>query len=529
MRKKILLLCSLFLLIAGFFAVSHLQKDNFTTFNQVDAVLADKIERKLKEEERLSFTALLCNEIRVPYDENTKTFYVSVSMDDDQWEKMEFVSGQPEYQILFKEDLTDLEKQTVIKENQRVPLLVYDTQYWATYYVSFTGLPMIDLSTNEGFWAEEIEGTVAFYDTDFSFKGIQSSDYRGHIRGNTSRMFPKKGYKLTLTKEDGAGETVLNKLAPFGMRKDDDWILYAMYNDDTKLRDSLCMNIWDLMGAKEVDEKAYYGTRMTYVEVFADNSYCGLYGLMERVDAKQLNLAEEDYLYKRKESAGLNYENFRDSQDPEGLVNGFELQAGEKDENAWAPIAELARIVYSSEEEFRNSIGEILDVDNTMRLWLFMQIITGHDQSAKNVFYTAKYEDGAYKFYFAPWDMDLTWGNVSVGEINPYYTEFKSEIVDTCVYWETGSKVIEADINGAKEKMQELYEQLRETSLTDEALEAMILEIDGKIRNSGAFARDRERWPEGTHAKDCGQLIDYALDRIHFLDEALYDFSKFAE
>lgn len=529
MRKKLLLLCSIFLLVTVFFAISQLQKENFTTFNSVDAVLADKIERKLKEEEKLEFTALLCNEIRVPYDEKTKTFYVPLSVDDDRWEKLEFVSGQPEYQVLFEEDVTDDNKQEIIAENKRFPILVYNASSWATYYVTFTGLPVIDLATSEGFWAEEIEGTAVFYDTDFTRNGVLESEYNGHIRGNTSRMFPKKGYKLNLTKSTKDGESAQNKLSLFGMRKDDDWILYAMYNDDTKLRDSLCINIWDLMGAREVEEKAYYGTRMTYVEVFADNSYCGIYGLMEPIDKKQLNLAEEDYLYKRKESAGLNYENFRDATDPDALVNGFAVKAGERNEDAWQPIAELARATYSSEEGYRYMIPNLVDVDNVTRLWLFLQIITGHDQSAKNVFYTAKYEDGAYKFYFAPWDMDLTWGNVSVGEINPYYTEFKSEIVDTCVYWETGSKVIEADIDGAKEKMQELYEQLRETSLTDEALEAMILEIDGKLRNSGAFARDRDRWPEGTHAKDCGQLIDYALDRMHFLDEALYDFSKFAE
>lgn len=527
MRKKLLIGISAILLVSSFVLISQFQEKNFRVFNSVSSGYAEKLKQKLPETEKLSFTALLCNGIRVPYDENTKTFYVSLSMEDEAWEKMEFLSGQPEYQILFEEDVTDYDKLDVIAGNQKFPLMVYDTQSWATYYVCFSGLPMIDLSTQEGFWAEEIEGTAVFYDQDFTLNGTQESDYHGHIRGNTSRMFPKKGYKINLTKEGKDGVRMQNKLSLFQMRKDDDWILYALYNDDTKIRDRVSMEIWDKMGATEVSEKAYYGTRMTYVEVFADNSYCGLYGLMERVDAKQLDLDSKDYLYKRKESSGLNYENFRDEKDPYAMVSGFEIKAGEMTESAWEAMAELARVTYASEEEYQNSIGELVDTDNLTRMWLFLQIITGHDHTAKNIFYVAQKEEDAYRFSFAPWDMDLTWGNVSAGETNPYYTEFKPEVVDTIVRWETGTRFIEQNVDGSMQKMQELYTELRQTILTDEAMESIILEEDQKVRDSGAFARDQERWPEGTHAEDCGQLVEYAVDRLHFLDEALYDFSLF--
>lgn len=528
MRKKILLWISMILLVGGFFVIDSFQKENFCAFNTVSAGYAKKLKDKLPETEKLSFTALLCNGMRVPYDEKTKTFYVSADMDDEGWEKLEFISGQPEYQILFEEDLTAYAKKEAIAGNHRFPLIVYDSQSWSTYYITFSGLPLIDLSTEEGFWAEEITGNAVFYDTDFLLNGTQESEYHGHIRGNTSRMFPKKGYKLTLTKDAGNEEAALNKLSLFGMRKDDDWILYAIYNDDTKLRDSLSMQIWDLMGALEVSDKAYYGTRMTYVEVFADNSYCGLYGLMERVDAKQLDLSEEDYLYKRKEPAGLMYETFLNAKDPDEMVNGFEIKAGERNETAWQPIAELARITYSSEEEYADRIEEIVDVDNATRLWLFLQIITGHDHTAKNIFYVARQEEDQYKFYFVPWDQDLTWGNVSAGETNPYYTEFKPETYDTMVKWETGTLLLERNAGNSVEKMQKLYQELRTTALTDEAIEKMITDTDQVIRGSGAFARDQQRWPEGTHAKDCSQLSEYAKKRLHFLDEALYDFSMFS-
>ena len=240
MAKKTLMSISLILLISCFALINQFQLDNFSVFNSVSIKRAEQVKMNLLEQEELGFTALLCNEMRVPFDEATNTFFVSLDRNEEQWEKLEFVSGQPEYRILFEEDITDMDKAKVISEGKKIALIVYNEQCWSEYYVTFTGLPMIDLATNEGFYAEEeITGTVKFYDTDFTLHGIQESSYNGHIRGNTSRMFPKKSYKINLKTTGAAGSEELNKISVFGMRKDDDWILRALYNDDTKIRDML--------------------------------------------------------------------------------------------------------------------------------------------------------------------------------------------------------------------------------------------------------------------------------------------------
>ena len=537
MRKKLLVLGSILVLLGSFLLINRLQVKNFTVFNDVSSKQAEKVKLSLEEVEELNFTALLCNEMRVPFDEQTNTFLVPLDMEKVQWEKLEFTSGQPEYQILFQEDVTDQDKQKLIASGEKIKLIVFDSQCWAEYYLAFTGLPIIDLSTNEGFYAaEEITGSIVFYDTDFTLHGTQQSEYNGHIRGNTSRMFPKKGYKINLTTTNGNGVTELNKLSVFGMRKDDDWILHALYNDDTKLRDKLSMEVWDAFGAGAVSETSYYGTKMTYVEVIADNSYCGLYGLMEPVDGKQLDLTDNDYSYKRKNPGSLQYHyfDFYEETNPYAEVEGFEIKDGmiEAEDGFWEPLANLAAIMTLGDEEFVEKASEMIDEDSAIRLWLFLQMITGHDHTAKNVFYVAKHNADLqynYKFYFAPWDMDLTWGNVSVGEINPYYTSYEKDTMDNRVYWDVGDRLIENDYNGSIAKMEELYRTIRETVLTDERLEEIIQEYDSELRDSGAFLRDKERWPEGTHAESCEELISYALGRFEFLDKALYDFSLFEE
>ena len=531
MKKKRYMFVSIFVFIGSFILINRLQMKNFTVFNQVSAESIEMIKEVLEEKQELEFTALLCNEIRVPFNDATNTFFVPLDMEKEQWETLKFTSGQREYRLLFYEDVTSKKKSEVIAKGEPLKMIVYSADSWAEYYVIFSGLPIIDLATNEGFYAaEEITGTAVFFDTDFLLHGTEMSEYNGHIRGNTSRMFPKKGYKINLTKVGTDGTTELNKLSLFGMRKDDDWILHALYNDDTKIRDMLSMEVWDTFGAKAVSEKSYYGPKMTYVEVFADNAYCGLYGLMEPVDAKQLDLAEEDYLYKKSNPGGLDYmyDGFHDSTDPYEEIAGFTIKEGPIDEDAelWDPLADLSAVVTKSDEKFLREKTELIDEKSALNLWLFIQMITGYDHTAKNVFYVAKYNQDfpeEYQFSFAPWDMDLTWGNVSVGEINPVYTEFEPEIVHDRVAWIVGDRLLKVDRNQSQKYVQELYKELRKTVLSDESIEEMIQLFDHKLRDSGAFKRDQKRWPEGVHANSYKQLLDYAKERLDFLDEALYD------
>lgn len=528
MRKKICLLVSMLLLLAGLILIDRFQKENFTVFNSVSPLQAEKIKKHLKKVDELEFTALLCNEKRVPFDEITNTFYVPLDRNSSQWEKLEFMSGQPEYQILFIEDVTKRQKSDLISQGEKIGIIVFDNSQWSEYYITFTGLPIIDLATVEGIYGgEEIAGTACFYDTDFALRGTLQSEYNAHVRGNTSRLYPKKGYKFNLTKSNASGDEEKNKLSLFGMRKDDDWILYAIYNDDTKIRDRLSMEVWDSYGAREISEDSYYGPKMTYVELFCNNSYCGLYGLMEPVDDKQLNLGEEDYSYKRKNPGGLKnkYDTFFAEDDPYEEIEGFVIKEGSTQQGAelWKPLAELSATLSLPDEEFTASYEKIINRESVLRMWLFLQIITGHDHTAKNMFYVAKYGEEGYQFYFAPWDMDLTWGNVSVGETNPLYTAFERETVENRVYWETADRLLELDCEESRAYVQELYAKLRKTVLTDDKLETMIRSLDEEIRDSGAYERDKMRWPDGAHTDSCEELLSYARERVKFLDQALFD------
>jgi CotH kinase protein len=99
--------------------------------------------------------------------------------------------------------------------------------------------------------------------------------YRGRIgielRGQSSKRFPKQAWSVEL--RDRKGE---NRDVPLlGMPADDDWILYAGYNDKTLMRNVLAYETARRMGR--------YASRTRFVEVRLNGRYHGVYVLMEKL------------------------------------------------------------------------------------------------------------------------------------------------------------------------------------------------------------------------------------------------------
>src|SRR5918999_934848 len=103
---------------------------------------------------------------------------------------------------------------------------------------------------------------------------LRMSGYRGRIgierRGQSSQMFPKRSYAVELARD-----------APLlGMPADDDWVLYAPYNDKTLMR-----NVVAYATARGIGR---YAARTRFVELRLNGRYRGVYVLMERLELGDL-------------------------------------------------------------------------------------------------------------------------------------------------------------------------------------------------------------------------------------------------
>ena len=85
-------------------------------------------------------------------------------------------------------------------------------------------------------------------------------------RGNSTWGMPKKPYRLKLT----------DKQSLLGMPSSKDWVLLANYSDKSLLRNALALELGTKLGLP-------WSPRFTYVEVYLNDRYDGVYQLMENI------------------------------------------------------------------------------------------------------------------------------------------------------------------------------------------------------------------------------------------------------
>ena len=100
------------------------------------------------------------------------------------------------------------------------------------------------------------------------------------IRGSSSQMFPKKQYSVE-TRDLSGNDLDVSLL---GFPAENDWVLYAPYNDKSLIRDVLVYRLANDMGR--------YASRSKFCEVVLNNEYAGVYVLFEKIkrDVNRVNI-----------------------------------------------------------------------------------------------------------------------------------------------------------------------------------------------------------------------------------------------
>ena len=518
MRKKriALAVCLVLLLAAGIWLLKFPPEVLRMDSQVLTVKKAEKLMKSLAQagDEEELLTGLYFAKEELPCDRESRTWYLPVDMDDPEWEEGCFIGAEGTEVYLLDNPLLD-DKQEAIRTGKAYRLLAVKDDSWQLEWIVFSGLPMISLTTDSGeeIRYDEIYGSMRFYAADTKNHWVTGSVMSAHIRGGSSRLNPKKSFKMTLyKKQNGSGALRKNKQSFLGMRKDDKWVLYAMYSEDSKLRDKLSQDIWNESGALGIESGEFYGYHMEYIEVFQNGEYRGIYGLMEPVDYKQLGLTgenesePEEYLYKQK--------------DP-GV---YELKGNHSaDDEAHREVLNTYLTYLEAEDEiFAAHICDLIDVDNALEIWLYLQAVMGMDNIERNIFYPAVWADDHYQIQFLPWDMDYTWGNVHDFDAGNR-TRFDQEILTMRIAWKIGDRLVRLDVDGAREKVSSLWEELRGSVYSDEWICSRIDTYTHSVVDSGAFERDQAVWENGGHNADHERLKCIACERMAFLDEQMED------
>lgn len=476
------------------------------------------------------FTELAFSGEQLPYDRNTSTFYLPLNMETDTWESGQLTSLASGVSLIFEEDFTGADKQEAIKNGTKFRFYAVRDGEYQECWLTVTGLSVVSIETEADADAEIFGGSAYFWDSSTKVDWTSSSILEANIRGNTSRTYEKKGYKLSLKKQNKNGEIVEDKKSLFGLRNDDEWLLNAMYSDSSKIRDKLSADIWAEIGAyQEEFPEAYFGTRMTYVEVFFNHEYWGLYVLMEPVDSKQLDRTkegeggQEEYSYKSVTPQDVSTEELLNQEAYGETLSGFELKGSHTviDRTSWEPLLSYLELRDLSDDEvFAAAASELTDREGALDIWIYLQAVLGIDNRGKNMYYVAKNRGNRQVVYFAPWDMDITWGDAlseGTGD-NVWDVGLFTALYSERINWSFGDRLIELDVDGSCDYVSERWKELRQGVLSDESLTE---EIDGlihQVRDSGALERDAERWPDSNSGQDYELFVRMALYRMKILD-----------
>lgn len=490
------------------------------------------IEQRMETQEDL-LLGLTFNDYKAMYDSLEQCFYYSVVQSD--LEAYDPMIGYTPRDGKVKLAVKDIKiSDEMIGDNTNIELIAYDDTCYREYSIKCTTLPIVSIHFYEEPMDMDVDITFELFDNRAEAQKRELvSEGQMRIRGVTTASYEKKGYKITLVENLKDENPEENQQSVLGMRSDGDWMLYAGYNDQEKIRNVFSANLWyetcadnNIFGVKN-------GMEYRYAETFFNDRYMGLYAIGYPIDELQLELldpvkndAVSEFMLKKMRWA----ENIETDENYESMLESYEFQWSEDEifteENIQTAIA-YHRLLDEAGKQDVGLLYEQADIGNAIDVYLFYNLIQGvdnaHEGDTKNLYLTYKLYDKQGRFLITPWDFDLSWGN----EYNwaaSYATGQYSYGSDTNLIMDRNPVyvLLENEDTLIKKLIKERYEELRKSGWSEESMMDMLDHYEKEIFDSGAYERESIRWPHAHYIEKEEKLSrfkSYVKERLKAMDE----------
>jgi hypothetical protein len=379
------------------------------------------------------------------------------------------------------------------------------------------------------------------------------NNYQGRIgisiRGSSSQMFPKKQYSIELRNADDK-----DLEAPLmGMPKEEDWVLFAPYNDKSLMRDVLAYKLGNDMGQ--------YAPRTRFCEVMLNGRYQGVYVLIEkikrdknRVDINKLDPEEitgdnltGGYILKIDKTTGDSGEGWKSSYSPTPHPRdqqiSFQYEVPKHDEIVAEQKQYIQQYISQFEdalagENFKdpvNGYAKYIDVNSFVDYFLTQELSKNIDGFRLSTFlYKQRDSDGGKLFMGPIWDFNLGFGNADYctsGEAEGFVYNFNFICSDDSwlipFWW---GRLLQDE--NFRIKVGDRWSELRASKWKEAAILSYIDSI-AAVLNEGAQQRNFEAWSVlnkyiwpnfyvgSSHVNEVTWLKDWVSDRLVWLDENL--------
>ena len=357
---------------------------------------------------------------------------------------------------------------------------------------------VINITFNDDINHEEfIDGTFQLDDKDDN-DGVEKMDCRIKIKGSNfergSRRWPKKNYRIELSQAKSL----------LGMRNDDDWDLYALYMDYTRLRNKLGFDLWGSL--KETNPTAF-APNSKYIVLYLNGEFHGLYLLAERADRNLFELDDaqnniySSLIFQSKGHTFLKHyyiDNW--DQDWPNEYEGYYIEG--------LIMPDLIYFFNNTPDEvfFSESKGiyTIFDKLNLIDFFVYNYFVL-HKDFWNNNFYIIR-NSYPSKFILIPWDYDHSFGQY----MHMRYSSQENNIE----FIETNNVLFNRLINNDSfmKECKNRWFYLRATLWTEEFILDMLLEDFDDIEN--VIKADTEMWNPKEIKERWDNDFDESLDDL---------------
>jgi len=457
-------------------------------------------------------TRLENNGVPMGYDAALNTFYCPLGMGNaDAWPEIHLTAPDAQgVRMIFSDDYTYDWCADAIRDAYSYEVMAYtDTQY-AYFYIVFTALPQVMITSSQEITTED--SPIGIEMAAYGEEALRTTG-RIHLRGASTLLFDKRGYKMEFTRERNGSAKKIELNAPgFGMA--DDIALLPCWHDDSKIRDKLN---WDLHAEIYEDGESFGARIAEYVEVFLNDEYVGLYLMIEPVDVQEeIARSGEDRLMTDSvyRTAALNFSRDREYlMHPKRANAGYELYYAPQGAQKFAGMdAYIDLMKEEDDEEFARKALACMDMDSLINHLLFVQGAGISDNFFNNMYIWSHPTQDGVTYRFSCWDLDMAWG---------FEKDEIGEEFENWLYFPIADRMINLDVGGIRQKLYDRWQELRATIFSEERLEERITRYQELIGDSGALMRDAEKWQTGVGYPDGYDIVTFSGLRWPILDRAI--------
>lgn len=473
------------------------------------------IEDAREESDTPLVTALDNNGQALGYDAASNTFYCTLGLGhEEDWPQLHLTApGANGVSLCFVDDYTYDWCADAIRDGWAYQILAYTDDAYSYASLVFTGLPIISLETQEALRPHE-DIPVRVSVSAAGEAGLTACG-RAHERGDTSlRMRPKHGIKVEFTRHADGTRKTEQEMPLLG--RTDEFILIACSMDYLLIRDKLS---WDLWNGISSEDEAFGPRETAYCEVFAGDAYLGVYVMMKPYDYAQelarlgADAPAADSLYRL---AGRSVHEYDKPliQDHRGMY--YEQHYAPSGETGHASLSPyLALFAQEDDAVFNEKALELLDIDSVIRYALFVQACGMTDNEHNNLYIVAHRTEDGYRYLFAPWDLDVSWGRDDDENAEVWY--------DFPIF----DRLVELDCGGVvRDRLAAIWKQMRENGFSGENVGSLLDGYNAALNDSGAFYRDAERWNRPNAYSENYNIYSYAAARFEMMDRRIAEMTS---